>query len=93
MNRPDLAILSWQALREHSPLGEAITQFQVRHHAPPHGGPEAYSVVVACNPRTATVSRAWAIRFIGQPVALSPGELPYHIRDIAETLARERHPV
>lgn len=90
LNRPDLAILSWQALSEHSALGEAIVQFQVAHRAD-IGRP--HTLVIAVNPRTATVSRAWCIRFTAQPVAVSPGELPYHIKDLAETLARERHPV
>lgn len=83
--KPALVIRGWRVLTSRSPIGEALVAVVVEHR---DGGPE-HTLLVALNPRTASVCRCW---WAGDGVArgaLNVDQIPYHVADLAQTLCRE----
>jgi len=77
-------ILAYDCLPGANGLGQCIVRIVLL------GGS---TILIGMNPRTATA--AWAARLTPGDASetIDPATLPYSIRDLAETLCRERFPI
>jgi hypothetical protein len=81
------AIRHWSILTELNGLGEVVMSFAL-------GSREDECVVLVFgNPRTGNVIRAVQLTSEGEQRTLASGDLPYCVRDVAETLTQEHFPL
>lgn len=79
---------SWSFITTLNGLGEAILTATI-------GTPGGHNhlLLVSVNPRTCEVCRVALVRSTGETTSEPPVSLPYIIRDLAETVTRERFPL
>ena len=82
-----VTIRAWSLIGDLNGLGEAVMTFALC--AP---NVDDRVLVVALNPRTLEVTRVARLAATGMADQLDRHTLPYGVRDLAETIVRERFP-